>query len=132
MCIRSISILLMAITLAACTTGKLYYTTEAGDRKIGCKTEFVGLPKVDKYAVEYVLSLCAHKATKNGHYLDVKQEYLLDIDTSIPTPACNTTWDHKSAEKAYQDGKLSDKEYGYIVAHIDLGLAKLADCSNNR
>ena len=33
--------------------------------------------------------------------------------------------------KLVKDGQLSKKEYGYIVAHIDLGLAAVKQCSLN-
>ncbi len=78
-------------------------------------------------AVEYALSLCAKSAVKKGH--KIKETYLLNIDTTIPKVPCGNAWSHKLAKKKYADGKLSTKEYGYIVAHIDLGLAALNECS---
>ena len=41
---------------SACTTsGQLYYIDTKGNEKLGCDVEFVGIPSVDKYAVEYAL-----------------------------------------------------------------------------
>jgi hypothetical protein len=116
-------------SLSACTTGKLYYKDESGHRVLGCDVEFVGLPSVDKFAVEYALSLCAKSTVKKGHSLENNQKYLLNIDTSIPAAPCNKLWDHELAKSEYKDGQLSKKEYGYIVAHIDLGLAAVEQCS---
>lgn len=116
--------------LAACTTGELYYTEQSGKRVLGCDVEFVGLPSVDKFAVEYALSLCAKSAVKKGHQLDSEQIYLLDLNTSISDPPCGLSWDHEIAKAEYKAGKLSKKQYGYIVAYIDLGLAKDAKNSD--
>ena len=118
-------------SLSACSTGKLYYKDGSGSRVLGCDVEFVGLPRVDKFAVEYALSLCAKSAVKKGYDLENNRRYLLNIDTSIPAAPCNTLWDHELAKSEYKDGQLSKKEYGYIVAHIDLGLAAVKQCSLN-
>ncbi|MEJ2911987.1 hypothetical protein WDB87_04825 [Pseudoalteromonas sp. C12FD-1] len=119
----------MLFLLSACTTGELYYTKVSGERVLGCDVEFVGLPSVDKFAVEYALSLCAKSSMKKGYSIDKEQEYLLTLDLQIPEPKCGQSWNHKSAKEHYRAGKLSKKEYGYIVAHIDLGLAVVNECS---
>ena len=119
-------------TLSTCTTGELYFKDGSGNRVLGCDVEFVGLPSVDKFAVEYALSLCAKSAIKKGYNLESDQKYLLNIDTSIPAAPCNQLWDHELAKSEYKDGQLSKKEYGYIVAHIDLGLAAVEQCSPNK
>lgn len=95
---------------------------------MGCDVEFVGLPSVDIFAVEYALSLCAKDSVKKGHVLDKEQQYLLELDLSIPDAKCGDAWDHDTAKRLYEAGDLSKKEYGYIVAHIDLGLAVVNDC----
>lgn len=119
------------LLMLGCTTGKLYYTNQSGERKLACDVEFVGLPSVDKYAVEYALSLCAKDASRKGFTIDEPQQYLLSLTLEIPAPPCDRTWDHDLAKAAYQDGTLSSKAYGYIVAHIDLGLAKLNICETH-
>lgn len=93
--------------------------------------EFVGLPSVDKYAVEYALSLCAKNAVKKGYHLESEQEYLLAIDTAIPVAPCKKSWNLDLARSKYKNGQLSQKEYGYVVAHVDLGLAVVNQCSPN-
>ena len=113
-----------------CTTGKLYYTDSTGNRTLACNVEFIGLPRVDKFAVEYALSFCAENAVAKGHHLDAEQVYLLTIDRTIPAPPCHASWDHKLAEQHYNKGLLTDQEYGYIVAYIDLGLAVVNECSS--
>ncbi|NQY47680.1 MAG: hypothetical protein HRT50_00995 [Colwellia sp.] len=115
--------------LSACTAGKLYYTDDSGHLVLACDVEFVGLPSVDKFAVEYALSLCAKSVVRKGHKLGNEQKYLLKIDTSIPAAPCGKFWDHELAKNEYQDGQLSKREYGYLVAHIDLGLAVVEQCS---
>lgn len=126
-------ILIAAICmLPACTTGKLYYKDNSGNRILGCDVEFVGLPSVDKFAVEYALSLCAKSVIKKGHSLEKEKEYLLVIDTTIPSAPCGKSWDHELAKNEYKKGSLSKKEYGYIVANIDLGLAVINECSSNK
>ena len=126
---RFLSIYAMLFLLSACTTGELYYTKASGERVLGCDVEFVGIPSVDKFAVEYALSLCAKSSVKKGYSIDKEKEYLLTLDLKIPEPKCGESWNHKSAKEQYKTGKLSKKEYGYIVAHIDLGLAVVNECS---
>lgn len=113
--------LLLAGLLAACaTTGELEYITADGDRKTACKTEYTWAPKVDKYAVQYVLSYCARQAVRQGHTL--VDPSLLELDLSIPAPPNGQSWSFEYATKLFKRGQLSDREYGYIVAYIDLGL----------
>ena len=126
---RFLSISAMIFLLSACTTGKLYYTKASGERVLGCYVEFVGIPSVDKFAVEYALSLCAKSSVKKGYSIDKEKEYLLTLELQIPESKCGESWNHKSVKKLYKTGKLSKKEYGYIVAHIDLGLAVVYECS---
>ena len=115
--------------LSACTTGKLYYTVDSDERVLACDVELIGLPSVDKFAVEYALSLCAKSSIKNGYSIDEEKEYLLTLDLQIPKVLCGDSWNHKSAKAQYKTGKLSKKEYGYIVANIDLGLAVVNECT---
>ena len=126
---RFLSISAMLFLLSACTTSELYYTKASGERVLGCDVEFVGLPSVDKFAVEYALSLCAKSSVKKGHSIDKEMEYLITLNLQIPESKCGESWNHKSAKELYKTGKLSKKEYGYIVAHIDLGLAVVNECS---
>ncbi len=119
--------MLVSVLLTACTTGQLYYIDNQGDQKLACEVEFVGMPSVDKYAVEYALSLCAKSAVRKGY--KIKETYLLEINTAIIKAPCGNIWSHELARQKYDKGKLSTKEYGYIVAHIDLGLAVLNECS---
>ena len=119
----------LLLLLCGCTTGELYYTKDTGERVLACEVEFTGLPSVDKHAVDYALSLCAKNAVKKGFTVDLEQTYLVTLDTSIPSAPCNQAWDHKIAKAQYRDGLLSKKEYGYIVAHIDLGLAQVNECN---
>jgi len=112
---------LSVISLTACTTtGSLKYTNAEGEEKLGCEFEFVGSPSVDKYAVEYALSLCAKSAVKKGYA--IKEEYLLDLDLTLPKAPKGKVWTHDLAENEYDKGLISVKEYGYLVAYIDLGL----------
>ena len=57
-------VILVSLFLASCATGQIYYIDSQGNEKLGCDVEFVGLPSVDKYAVEYALSLCAKSIVK--------------------------------------------------------------------
>lgn len=120
-------IIFISFFLTACTTGQLYYVDSEGKNKLACDVEFVGLPSVDKYAVEYALSLCAKSIVKKGH--TISETYLLDIDTTIPDAPCHKMWSHEIAKLKFKSGDLSKREYGYIVAHIDLGLAVLNECT---
>jgi len=126
---KFLSIFAVLFLLSACTTGQLYYTKASGERVLGCDVEFVGIPSVDKFAVEYALSLCAKSSVKKGYSIDKEKEYLLTLELQIPESKCGESWNHKSAKEHYRAGKLSKKEYGYIVANIDLGLAAVNKCS---
>lgn len=57
--LKFIFINFIIIFMGGCTTGKLYYTDNSGKRNLGCDVAFTVLPSVDKYAVEFALSLCA-------------------------------------------------------------------------
>ncbi|WHI52740.1 hypothetical protein P3339_08250 [Microbulbifer sp. MLAF003] len=123
--------IVIALFLAGCTsTGKLYYFDSQGDRKLACDIEFIGNPTIDKYAVEYSLSLCAKAAVKKGY--KINETYLLEINTTIPNAPCGRQWSHKLVKEKYTIGELTKKEYGYIIAYIDLGLATTEQCSPNK
>ncbi|MBQ4830464.1 hypothetical protein J8L84_14400 [Alteromonas sp. MMG017] len=128
---KFIFIVLIFIFIGGCTTGKLYYTDKSGKRNLGCDVAFTGLPSVDKFAVEYALSLCAKNFIAKGYAIDDENEYLIGVNTSIPQPPCDKKWDHSVAKAKFKQGLLSKKEYGYIVAHIDLGLAEINQCEDN-
>lgn len=118
---RILFLLLSSLFLVACSTqGELEYVTAQGETKTACATEYSGAPSVDKYAVEYVLSYCAKKAREQSH--TVINKSLLALDLSIPTASAGNEWTFEYATKLHNDQKLTDKEYGYIIAYIDLGL----------
>ncbi|MET1255633.1 hypothetical protein [Aliikangiella maris] len=124
---QKVLILVFFSTLIACTTqGKLEYITSNGERKVGCETEYSGAPSIDKYAVEYVLSYCAKNAEKQGH--QVIDKHLLTLDLSIPKTPSGDSWSFEYATELHKLEHLTDKEYGYIIAFIDLSLNK----SNNQ
>lgn len=117
---------LMLVFITACSTrGHLLYITVNGEQKIACETEYSGAPSVDKYAVVYVLSYCARKAQEQGH--KVVDEYLTSIELSIPPSPDNQPWTFEKATELYDSGQLTDKEYGYLIAYIDLGLNELPE-----
>lgn len=125
---RLITIVTVGFLFAGCTTGQLYSIDSQNNRQLICDVEFVGLPKVDKYAVEYALSLCAKSAARRGLRIDKPE--LLEIETTIPEAPCGTKWSHEAAKQQFALKKLSNKEYGYIVANIDLGLTTINQCEN--
>ena len=113
-------IVLSVISLSACTTkGSLNYTNADGEEKLACEFEFVGSPSVDKYAVEYALSYCAKSAVRKGY--TIKEKYLLDLDTRLPSAPDGKVWTHDLAKTEYNKKLITKKEYGYLVAYIDLG-----------
>jgi hypothetical protein len=129
--IRHFFLYIIILMCSACTTsGKLYFVDTEGNEKLGCDVEFVGMPSVDKYAVEYALSLCAKSIVKKGGV--IQEEYLLKIDTSIPLSPCGKAWTHELAKQQFNSEKISKKEYGYIVGNIDLGLSEINECAHNK
>ena len=112
---------IFATSLTACTTGRLDYITPAGERKVACEVEYTWEPSVDFYAVEYTLSYCAKKLTEKGN--TVVDKSLLDKSLEVVDPPKGKAWTFELAQQLHKDGKLTDKEYGYLVAYIDLGLA---------
>ena len=108
--------------LVSCTTGRLEYLTQAGDKRTACETEYTWAPSVDKYAVEYVLSHCAKKAAAKGY--TVIDKHLLTLDTTLPEPPIGKSWSYTLAEKLYDQDLLTNKEYGYLIAYLDLNLGK--------
>lgn len=118
--IRVIGIVLVVVVIvSACTSGRLEYITPEGERKFACETEYTWQPSVDKYAVEYVLAHCARQAASQGYaILDTR---LLELDVSVLLPPKNKRWSHALAKQYHKQGLLTDKEYGYLIAHLDLG-----------
>jgi len=106
------------IFLVGCTTGRLEYLTKEGDKRTACETEYTWAPSVDKYAVEYILSYCAKKAVENG--FTVIDKRLLSLNTTTPQPPVGKSWSHPFAEELYDNNLLTDKEYGYLIAYLDL------------
>lgn len=125
---KKISMMLALICLTACTTGQLKYITAEGETKVACDVEYSWKPSVDKYAVEYILSYCAKKAVEKGHA--VIDSRLLALDLSVPDAPEGQTWSHELAKKQHHIGLLTDREYGYIIAFIDLGHEIKADKDN--
>lgn len=121
-------LVIVFFSLGCTTSGQLYYVDTEGNEKLACDVEFIGLPSVDKFAVEYALSLCAKSIVKKGGA--IKEEYLLSIDTAIPLAPCEKAWTHELAKQQYKSNNLTKKEYGYIVANIDLGIATVNKCTS--
>jgi len=118
---KKLIILLSVILLSACSTkGNLEYVTSTGELKTVCETEYTGAPSVDKYAVEYILSYCARKAADKGY--EVVDKSLLTKDLTIPVSPSGNQWTFEYATELHRSDKITDKEYGYIIAYIDLGL----------
>ncbi|BDX06931.1 hypothetical protein MACH26_24520 [Planctobacterium marinum] len=93
--------------------------TPEGEMMIACKTEYSGSPNVDKYAVEYILSHCAKQAVQNGN--TVVDKKLLNLALTVPEPPEGQKWSFELATALHKKGSLSDKQYGYLIAYIDLG-----------
>ena len=117
---RLVILSVLILLLGCATQGEIEYITSKGQLKTGCETEYRGAPSVDKYAVEYVLSYCAKGAEKQG--FKVVDRRLLTLDLFIPKHPSGDAWSFELATKLYQLGQLTDKEYGYIIAFVDLGL----------
>ena len=121
--LRLLFLLSLVFILASCATqGKLEYVTAVGEHRIACETEYTWEPSVDKYAIEYILSYCAQKAVQEGH--KVIDESLLKLDLTIPLSPSGSSWTFDYAKELHKKNKLTDKEYGYIIAYIDLDLNK--------
>ncbi len=117
---KSFFLLITISSLVACTTGRLEYLTPQGETKFACETEYSWAPSVDKFAVEYILSYCARKAVKQGNTVIDKR--LLELDLTVPNPPKGKSWSFELATNYYEGGKLTKKEYGYLIAYLDLGL----------
>ncbi|MFD2167011.1 hypothetical protein ACFSJY_12190 [Thalassotalea euphylliae] len=118
---RLLTVPFIALLINACTSGELVYFDGEGKRKTACQTEYSWAPSVDKYAVEYILVHCAKQAVAKGY--KIEDETLLKVDIAIPSPPANKVWTFELATALHEDGKLTDKEYGYVIAHIDLNAA---------
>ena len=70
--------------------------------------------------MEYVLSYCARQAVKQGN--SVINEALLELDLTVPKNPEGKAWTFKYATELHDKNKLTDKQYGYVIAFIDLGL----------
>ena len=113
---------LVLLMLSGCTYGHLDYVTPQGEHKTGCRTEYSWAPAVDRHAVDYVLAHCAKGAVAQGHH--VKDQALLRLDLTSPAAPAGQRWSHQLAASQHQAGQLTDQQYGYIVAFLDLGLAQ--------
>ncbi len=114
---KSIALSLLAV-LVGCTKGHLTYITPDGQQKTACATEYTWQPEVDKYAVEYVLAYCAKKAQAKGY--QVLDESLLTLDLTLPTPPAGLQWSHQLAKEQHLKKAISDRDYGYLIAWLDL------------
>ncbi len=119
-CVKVILVLSLVYLLGACTTGHLVYINPEGETKTACETEYSWDPSVDRHAVDYVLSHCAKQAVAKGN--TVVDKRLLTLDTALAKPPQGTVWTFELATQEHKAGRLTDKEYGYLVAAIDLGL----------
>ena len=108
------------LLLSGCTRGHLDYVTPQGEQKTGCHTEYSWAPAVDKHAVDYVLAYCAKGAVAQGH--QIKDRRLLQLDLTIPAAPTGQRWSHALAAAQHKAGQITDQQYGYIVAYLDLGL----------
>ena len=117
--VKFLGLVLSLFLLAGCTTGRLEYVTPEGETKYACETEYTWEPSVDKYAVEYILSYCAKQAAKKGNI--IVQKELLSLDLTVVEPPKSQRWSYDLAESLHKKGQLSDKQYGYIIAYMDLG-----------
>lgn len=59
-------------------------------------------------------------AVAQGH--QVKEPRLLQLDLTIPAAPDGQRWSHELAAAQHKSGKITDQQYGYIVAYLDLGL----------
>ncbi len=120
----TVCILLTGLFLTGCVTqGQLDYYKN-GQLLSTCDTEYSGSPSVDQYAVEYTLSYCARKVPEKGY--DVVDKSLLELDLSIPNPPQGREWTFELATQMHNNDELTDKEYGYIIAFVDLFERKAA------
>ncbi len=111
-------LVVLLFSIAGCTTGHLEYLSEDGTIKTACETEYSFAPSVDKFAVEYVLAYCAKQAKSKGY--KVVNQSLLTLDLTLPAPPNNLQWTFVVAKSLYQNEKLTNKQYGYIIAFLDL------------
>ncbi|SFC16549.1 hypothetical protein [Pseudoalteromonas denitrificans] len=117
--ISSLFLLSLIMFLISCTQGHIVYTTPDGKQKKACETEYTWAPSIDKYAVEYILSYCTKRAIAKGYM--VQDKSLVDKKLTIVPPPFNKKWTHKLAKDMHKAGKINNKEYGYLIAYLDLG-----------
>lgn len=117
--IKKLGFYCLVYFLAGCTSGHLEYVTPQGEKKVACETEYTWEPSVDKYAVEYIISYCAMRAVEKGN--SVINKSLLTIDRKLPEPPLGKSWSHELAKQLHNQGQLTNKEYGYLIAALDLG-----------
>jgi len=115
----------MLFSLTACTTGKLDYITVSGERKTACEIEYTWEPSVDVYIVEYILSYCAKEFAKKGNTIVDKS--LLSNNLEVVNPPKGKNWTFELAQQFHNEGKLTDKEYGYLIGYLDLGHDKTSE-----
>lgn len=125
---RIVALMIIVAVTGGCVTSGQLQVWEGDQPRTYCDVEFVGAPKVDNYAVEYALSICAKNAVSKGLTIADSDRHLLELDLTIPEPPCGEKWDHDLAEQQYRADKLTPKQYGYLVAHIDLNLASINQC----
>jgi hypothetical protein len=106
------------VLVSGCTRGHLTYIDNAGTEKTGCETEYAWAPSVDRHAVDYYLYHCARQAQEKGY--QVLTEGILAQAPELPAHPQGKMWTWEGATQAWRDGMLTDKQYGYLVAAIDL------------
>lgn len=106
------------ILLSGCTRGHLSYIDNDGNKKTGCEAEYTWAPSVDRHAVDYWLYHCAKKALNKGY--QVLNDDILTEPPTLPIHPEGRLWTWEEATQMYKAGKLTDQQYGYLVAAIDL------------
>lgn len=108
--------------LSGCVSGHLEYIDTEGNRKTGCEVEFLWEPVGGEHAVDYVLNYCAQRYAKKDYAL--VDDRVLKLDIVLPDPPPGKEWSYNLASQMLKEDQLTDKEYGYLIAHVELNYQK--------
>ncbi len=118
--VKPLAIIFFALTLFGCSSGQLDLYNSEGKKVGECTAGYDWHLYGVKHSVDWLLNWCAQKAIEEGmDVAAVSEPSILQKDYSYPEPAAGERWNKKSSRKAFREGLITEKEYGYILAYIE-------------
>lgn len=114
---KNYSILFFLCFLLGCAEGRLYVVGNQGEILGECSARFYWHWQGAQDSVDYMLYICAQEYLDKGYKLS--DESILENDYTLPNPPLGSSWNKKIASEQFNLNRISEREYGYILAAIE-------------